>query len=55
MKIGDKVKYLGSTATVVERFWDDACSEWRCIVLIRQGKHAGYWGVKEKNLGIAID
>ncbi len=49
MKIGDKVKYLGHTATVVERFWDEV-SEWRCIVLIRQGKYSGYWGVREVNI-----
>ncbi len=55
MKIGDKVKYLGSTATVVERFWDDACSEWRCVVRIRQGKYYGDWGVREVNIESIID
>ena len=49
MKLGDKVKYLGSVATVVERFWDEV-SEWRLTLLIRRGKYAGEWSVREETV-----
>lgn len=50
MKPGDKVRYLGSIATVVERFWDDGLREWRLIIKIRQGKYGGLWGVREETV-----
>jgi hypothetical protein len=50
MKPGDKVKYLGHTATVIERFWDDGGREWRVVVRIRRGKYSGDWGVREATL-----
>jgi hypothetical protein len=48
MKIGTKVKYLGQTATVTDRWWDG--EEWRLTLEIRRGKYAGEWSVKEETV-----